>query len=211
MVQIGANDGYTGDPFYYQVMRNKNWKVVFVEPVPYLFEKLQNNYPSNPRFRFENTAINDGSRQVFYFVPETAAIEHNLPKGYDQMGSFVKGILTESFNGILTPYIQEIEISGKTLNQLFTEYAINNLKLLLIDAEGYDWKILSQLDLSVQKPVVINFEHYHLQDSEKTEAISFLNNDYLIFEFGADYLCIRKENFKQRDLNKLKGRIKNRY
>lgn len=94
---------------------------------------------------------------------------------------------------------------------MFTKNAINNLKLLLIDAEGYDWKILSQIDLFVHKPVIINFEHYHLQDFEKTEAISFLDNDFLIFEFGADYLCIRRENFKQQDLKKLKGRLKNRY
>ena len=81
----------------------------------------------------------------------------------------------------------------------------------MIDAEGYDWKILSQLDLSAHRPVIINFEHYHLQDFEKTEAISFLDNDFLIFEFGADYLCIRREYFKQQDLKKLKGRLKNRY
>jgi len=211
VVQIGANDGCTGDPFHPQVMKNTNWKVLFVEPVPYLFEKLKNSYPVNSRFSFENTAINYGSKQIFYFIPEAVGIKNDLPKGFDQLGSFVKDILVESFNGNLAPYIEEIEINGLTLNQLFTKNTINNLKLLLIDAEGYDWKILSQLDLSVHRPVIINFEHYHLQNSEKTDAITFLDNDYLIFEFGADYLCISREYFKQQDLKKLKGRLRNRY
>ena len=62
VVQIGSNDGVCGDPISHLVKKNTLWNVLFVEPVPFLFERLQNNYGNNPRFKYEKSAINlDGS------------------------------------------------------------------------------------------------------------------------------------------------------
>ncbi|MFC2167195.1 hypothetical protein ACFLQZ_04445, partial [Acidobacteriota bacterium] len=52
IVQIGSNDGMTNDPIFQLVKKNNKWKVLFVEPVPYLFEQLVNNYSSESRFKF---------------------------------------------------------------------------------------------------------------------------------------------------------------
>ncbi len=80
IVQVGSNDGKTTDPLFTSINKNLSWEVLFVEPVSYLFEKLKTNYSEEPRFKFENTLINDGSPQTFYWVREEA-IERfpNLP------------------------------------------------------------------------------------------------------------------------------------
>lgn len=74
-LQIGSNDGLTRDPIYQLISRNNGWCGLFVEPVPYLFERLKKNYSSvnNPsRLQFFNGAINEGVNQNFYFVDEHA-------------------------------------------------------------------------------------------------------------------------------------------
>jgi FkbM family methyltransferase len=205
IVQIGSNDGKTGDPIFQLIIKKKNWKILLVEPVPYIFEKLKSNYPDNSRFSFENVAINDGSKQIFYFIKEEANRKlENLPNWYDQLGSFKKENILKHLNGMLTPYICEIEITGLTLNELFIKNKVEDLRLLHIDTEGYDWKVLSQLDLKKHKPIVILFEHKHLQEMEKNEAKTFLENDYQIFQFGGDSLCIRRDKLNSKDINKLK-------
>jgi FkbM family methyltransferase len=210
IVQIGSNDGVTGDPIFELVRENKGWKVLFVEPVPYLFDRLKMNYNLDSRFIFENVAINDGTNQVFYSVKEDANKQiANLPSWYDQLGSFKRENIIKHLDGILEPYILETNVRGLTLNQLLTKNNISNLDLLHIDTEGYDYKILSQLDLKKYNPTIILFEHQHLQDSEKKEAVIFLKENYYIFRFGGDFLCIAKNKLSKSDFVKLEERLIN--
>ncbi len=208
IVQIGSNDGVTGDPIFKLIKKNKRWRVVFVEPIPYLFERLKKNYHNDSRFVFENVAINDGSNQIFYYVNEDAD-KHiaNLPYWYDQLGSFKKENILRHLDGILEPYIIEKEIRGLKLNDLLTKNKISSLDLLHIDTEGYDYKILSQLDLKRYSPIVILFEYEHLQDSEQKEAVTFLKEKYYIFVFDGDFLCIAKNKLNKNDLIVLRDRL----
>ena len=208
IVQIGSNDGDTGDPIFELVKKNKRWKALFVEPVPYLFEKLKNNYNQDSRFIFENVAINDGTNQIFYSVKEEAKKQiANLPLWYDQLGSFNREHILNHLDGILEPYIIETNVNGLTLSHLFKRNKIDNLDLLHIDTEGYDYKILSQLDLKKYNPTIILFEHTHLQDSEKKKAVIFLKDNYYIFGFGGDFLCIIKNKLSENDFVTLKKNL----
>lgn len=207
IVQIGSNDGVTGDPIYHLARSRFRSKVLLVEPVPYLFEKLKQNYPDRRRFIFENVAINDGSKQQFYYVRKEVVNElEHLPVWYDQLGSFYKENIIKHLNGVLTPHIEEITIEGITLEELFKKNEVKALDLLHIDTEGYDWKILSQLNLNIIKPTIILFEHKHLQETERKRAISFLEQEYEIFQFAGDYLCIRKAKMKNKDVKLLENR-----
>jgi hypothetical protein len=41
--------------------------ILLVEPVPRLFNRLKNNYGDDPRFNYENSAINEnGVNQTFF-------------------------------------------------------------------------------------------------------------------------------------------------
>lgn len=206
ILQIGSNDGKTGDPIFPLILTKRNWKAIFVEPVPFLFNRLKQNYGTHSRFVFENVAINDGNEQVFYFVKQEA-IEHlpELPIWYDQLGSFNKDNILKHLDGILEQFIEEITLQGITLNNLLEKNSITSLDLLHIDAEGYDWKILRQLNLKHIKPTIILFEHKHLDETEKILSVEFLKNDYYIFIFGSDYISIKKEIVKSSDLKKLRN------
>lgn len=193
MVQIGSNDGKTGDPLYPLLQKHQNWKALFVEPVPYSFEKLKNNYPDTNRFQFENVAINEGKSMVFYWVDSKAKESlPDLPYWFDQLGSFDKTHITKHFDGALTPFIKSTLLEGINLKTLFQRNHISNISVLHIDTEGYDWKILSQLDLERFEPRFILFEQNHLSKKEREEAISFLNEKYYIMILGIDMLAVHK-------------------
>lgn len=198
IIQIGSNDGKHGDPLFELIKKNKNWNVLFVEPIPYLFEKLQDNYGQDSRFKFENIAINDGSQQIFYSVKKEAK-NHlpNLPLWYDQLGSFIRENIINNLGEDIEPFIEETLINGITLERLFQNNQIKDLSLLHIDTEGYDWKILSQIDLTRFNPAIILFEHKHLLNSEKKEAIDFLKSKYSIYRIEEDLICCHKDQINK--------------
>lgn len=192
VVQIGSNDGKTGDPLYDLLMQQHNWSALFVEPVPYLFQRLRSNYSSVPRFTFENSVINDGSNVRFYWVAEEAKTAlPGLPAWYDQLGGFNRSHITKLIPQ-LDSYIREAELPGLTLDGLFEKHGIKDLDLLHIDTEGADYKILSQLDLAKYRPRVILYERKHLSREEEEESISFLNYHYDTYTLGRDMLAVEK-------------------
>ncbi|WP_026914470.1 FkbM family methyltransferase [Christiangramia portivictoriae] len=208
VVQIGSNDGKSGDPLFNLIAKWKSWKALFVEPVPYLFDQLKQNYGEVERFTFENRAVNDGSEQIFYSVPENIHDKiPDLPVWVEQLGSFKKNSITGHLQGKLEPYIEEIIVQGITLSELLKKNKVERIDLLHIDAEGYDWIILSQLDLSTFRPEIILYEHKHLPIDEKQASLFFLKSyNYLIYHLGSDYLCIQKSKKNQKLTKGLKGR-----
>jgi FkbM family methyltransferase len=206
IVQIGSNDGVNGDPIYDLLKNNTNWRALFVEPIPYLFERLKKNYGIDDRFTFENVAINDGSSQIFYSVNEEAKTYlPNLPVWFDQLGSFNKNNILKHLDGILEPFIKETQLNGMSLNELFNKNHIREITLLHIDTEGYDWKILSQLNLKYIKPKIILVEHKHLNKLEKRSLIDYLKSDYLVFKLGGDLIGILNNHLDINDVKGLKG------
>lgn len=208
IVQIGSNDGANGDPIFDLVKRNNSWKALFVEPVPYLFERLKSNYGSDSRFSFENVAINDGTKQKFYSVKKEAKKDlPDLPTWYDQLGSFDKENILKHLDGVLEPYIEESYISGVSLEELFRRNNIEELSLLHIDTEGYDWKILSQLNLGFIQPKIILVEHKHLIKIEKKHLINFLKPHYLLYSLGGDIIGILKDYKNKGNIKELQGEL----
>ena len=193
VVQIGSNDGKSGDPLYSLLVRNTSWEALFVEPVPFLFERLRKNYGTNRRFRFENVAIAEqvGVRK-FYYINDTAK-KHllGLPCWFDQLGSFDRSHISRHFGTALDEFIVCEDIPTLPLATLFEHNRVNRIDLLHIDTEGYDWAILQQLDLRKYTPTAILFEHNHLSEEAKEEACAFLHGRYSITRLGEDFFCLR--------------------
>ena len=193
-VQVGSNDGVLGDPIHDLIIKHKNWRGMFIEPVPFLFERLKQNYKNSERFIFENVAIStEKGLRKFYYVSEKAQEEigDNLPGWYDQLGSFDKNHILIHLKGALEPYIVEEEIETITMPELFERNQIEKIDLLHIDTEGFDYQVLSQIDFSRYKPQVVLYEHVHLSDDEKNAAESILrkyNYHYKTYD-GKDTLA----------------------
>ncbi len=193
-VQVGSNDGLQGDPIHDLIVARENWSGIFIEPIDFLFQRLRRNYGSAERFIFENVAIGSekGSKK-FYYVSEKAKSELNLPYWHDQLGSFDKDHITKMMGEEMRPYIVEEDVQCLPLQDVLDRNRVNTIDLLHIDTEGFDYKVLSQLDLQRYKPSVILFEHHLLPNDEFDKARKLLRgNSYRLVQYGNDILAIRR-------------------
>jgi FkbM family methyltransferase len=191
VVVIGANDGVSADPVFPLVKANPDWRGTFVEPVPYLFEKLKTNYGHSERYCFVNAAVSDETKTLpFYYVsPEARRENPSFPAWVEQLGTFDKQIIAGLLEQRLVPYMVESEVRGISLSQLFQESHNEVVDVLVIDAEGADWRILRQLDLERYSPTVILFENCFLSKEDREAAKRFLSDRYSIRDLGKDYFC----------------------
>jgi len=129
VVQIGANDGVSGDPIHNLVKNNSYWNVLFVEPVLPIFKILKENYGNDLRFKFENAAINsDGLNQHFYIVDQDAYSKiPNLSEEYNQIGSFDENHISKLSNGQLKEFVVIIVFEYCNLDEVEKKNAIEFL------------------------------------------------------------------------------------
>jgi FkbM family methyltransferase len=196
IVQIGSNDGKSGDPIHDLLNENQTWKALLVEPIPFLFERLKHNYQNRAGVRFANVAIGESTGVTTFYFLEADLKETlpHLPNYFDQLGSFNPDHIVNHLGEAIRPWIKAVEIPTLSLPELLEQHSISQFDILHIDTEGYDWKILKQLDLNRFRPRIILFEHSHLTELEKQGALKHLGNDYWVKDLhvGGDYLCTRK-------------------
>jgi len=194
VVQIGSNDGLSGDPLHAFLVSRSTWKALLVEPVPFLFERLKSNYLNNPRIQFENVAIGEqeGISPFYYLIVGAKSDHPQLPSWADQLGSFDRNHIVRHLGEEVGPRILTLEIPTICFQTLLERNRIFKIDLLHIDAEGFDWIILRQLDLNKYRPKVILFEHRHLTPETKKEALDVLAAYYTIADLDWDYFCLRK-------------------
>lgn len=158
-LQIGANDGIMNDPVYHFNVGNRNAVSGFVlEPLPDIFEKLVENYKCCPGIKPFNLAIHaTQSEMILHRVkPELAA----------EVPVFARGIASFDANHwkktTLVPSVdlmEQVKVSCVSFADFIRSNAIDNLDLLLLDTEGYDYEILMSIDFAQIKPRIIRFEH----------------------------------------------------
>lgn len=193
-IQIGSNDGKTGDPLRIHIYAN-NWKGLLIEPVPYIFKKLQSNYEEiNDRVFFENAAVTNTKESLtFYRLEETK--DNQLPEWYDQLGTFDKKTIFKHRNEIRNFEDRLIEESVKTIsfNEINTNYPWLSPQLIHIDTEGYDYEILKSIPFNTFKLSTILFEHKHLSTWQYTRACQLLKKyNFKLYAIGGDTLGISK-------------------
>lgn len=167
-IQIGANDGDQNDPLRHFIKKYR-WSGILVEPVPEYFATLRINYQGLTGVYFENVAISDSeSSQVFWYLEDS---EGKLPDWARGLGSFFKDNVTAEISGTdLESHLRSVEVRCFSLNDLLQKYDHPAVDLVLIDTQGYDGKIIMQIDFTLMKPSVIVFEHNLLDEIEKQEC-----------------------------------------
>jgi FkbM family methyltransferase len=195
-VQVGSNDGLQGDPIHDLIVSRKSWSGIFIEPIDFLFQRLRKNYGDAERFVFENVAIGtEKCSMKFYYVSEKAGTELDLPYWHDQLGSFDRTHITRALGDHLSPYIVEGDVECLPLQDVLDRNRVNAIDLLHIDTEGFDYKVLSQLDLKRYKPAVILFEHHLLPEDEFVKARKLLRGaGYRLLQYGNDILAVRRRS-----------------
>jgi len=182
-INIGANDGLTNDPLREFVIIKK-WKGLMVEPIPYVFERLKKVYKNKKGIFLENAAIsNINGKNDFWYIEKTK----ELKSGEDQIGSFDKKVVLKSIGecNFSKKHLIKREIRCLTLEKLLTKHKIKKINVFSIDTEGFDYRIIKQIDFKKFKPELIIFEHCHLNLKDKEACFKLLmKNGYKIEDAG---------------------------
>lgn len=160
VIQIGSHIGNTcNDPIFNEV--NENSKLILVEPVPYLFKELQNNYEnkfSNKNIIFINKAVSDFIGEIELTIPSEQNNFSQLPSWATQLASVNSNHAT---GHIINLIVEKLRVKTTTINEIVREYDIKEIDLLQTDTEGHDYTILMNYNFEI-KPKKILFEHKHM-------------------------------------------------
>ena len=198
VMNIGAMDGVLFDEMIgYTNMYNFNG--LYVEPVPYLFEKLKSNIKFG---KFENSAISDYDGKIKMMTIKREVIDsglvHNCFYGMSAVFPPKNGLGSEFDRPTVEKYGELIDVDCITWNSLLKKHAIDKIDVIKIDAEGHDFQIFKQIDLQKHNLKVIRLEWINLNSEDQQKIIdSFENNNFAYEISGQDIVAISEELHKE--------------
>ncbi len=197
-MQVGAHDaGSANDPIK-RFRQENTWSGTLVEANPAIFPKLSANLKPYPRCNAVNMAVADIEGEMsFYTVKDSSKTKH--PTWADQISSLDKnhvlGVLKswEHSPGEIESLLKVITVPTITFESLLSREKIDRLDFLFIDAEGYDFKLLSSFPFARFRPTLLIFEHSHLNASELRVLPDFLSsNGYFYYTVGEDVVARKR-------------------
>jgi hypothetical protein len=79
-------------------------------------------------------------------------------------------------------HIKQLPVNCISLTTLVRRYGIQQLGILQIDTEGFDFEVIRSLDLTVVKPMIIHWEERHIPEPEQEECVQYLRGyGYSVF------------------------------
>lgn len=161
IIQIGTNQG--SDDLT-QII--KNYKpddielMVFVEPQIFCNSSIERCYQEY-NFIIENIVITD--------EPNKNYLDFYTSHPYHRISSLSEEHIKKHTN--VQTEIKKIQIPCLRINELLKKYKIKNLDILFIDAEGWDSKIVKDIDFDTFTINEIYYEHMH---GENPKLFQFL-------------------------------------
>ena len=170
LIQVGANDGLRFDKLN-KFIKKYYPLAILVEPIINDFNDLKKNYKGYKNIFFENVAISDNNQIKYLYKIKSDKISL-----YDD---HVRGLNSFEFNhlikhGVKAQHIEKEEIKSLQIKDLIKKYNLNNLDLLMIDAEGYDARIVSDFIKNTNLRPFIIFEYIHIKNLELKRLVDQL-------------------------------------
>ena len=201
VLQIGACDGELADPIH-RYMHEYEWAGLLVEPLPDLFDRLKRNYANaKGRVQFANVAVTDpGQTCRMLRVPADLVDAGDAPDWALGVSSFFesrsavggKGATAQDF-ATYSSKQELVNVTCMTLGGLLASYGVSHLDFFQVDAEGYDAKILAQMDLTRWQPAVVALETINLPADELLDVYKTLRaHGYDVISDGRDILALRQ-------------------
>ena len=171
IVQIGTNKAYDDVTDIVNQYSEHINKLILVEPLKVHHQSIKECYKNYPQHVIEPSVIVDNNDQkeiIFYYHKDDGP-------GFEVSSTNKEHILKHVvFNPKLTSEgIIEQSTPCLTTSELFDKYDLKDINILYIDAEGYDDKIIYNLNLHKYNITNIIYEHLHI-DSEA--VIKYLEN-----------------------------------
>ena len=182
-------------------------KILLIEPVKYNFDQLKNRFKNYKNIIFENIAIGEKNELIDFFHILESSIVRLKKHWASGIGSFSKEHIlkhrTKRFQ-ITEKDIKCIKIKAMTFNKLIEKYKIEYINKLIIDAEGFDYKIIKSINFKKIFIKEIMFEKKHLSktfqiDNKLDEIKTFLSKEnYELFDISDENILAKnqKRHFK---------------
>lgn len=192
-VQVGAHDGTQLDPLREEILR-RSWTGVLVEPVPYVFARLERNYAGVDRVRFENAAVSDvdGTRE-FHFLRERSDAD-DVWHWYDALGSFRREVLLSHVKQVpdIAVRVVSAPMPCLTFDTLCAKHGLDHVDLVQIDTEGYDHEVVKLIDLERLGVQLVMYENLHLGAADRHACEALLaSHGFELLSDGMDTLALR--------------------
>ncbi|WP_293013585.1 FkbM family methyltransferase [Mongoliibacter sp.] len=203
-IQVGANDGFIHDPIQKFIKRD-NWSGVMLEPQPEVYEGwLKRIHKLRPEVKTVNAALsNTEGKEILYTV------SFSSDRWATGLSSFNKNQLIQKIEdgtienkarkaGVEPPkdkstWIAEKQINTVTAEKVYEMLDGEDLDLLAIDTEGFDFEILKMFDLSKIMPDVIIYEEEHFDQATKESCKNYLTeHEYVYHQVGRDAYAVKK-------------------
>ena len=198
LVVIGAHFGVWLES---EITKYQNQSILLVEPVPYNYNKLKDNFKNTKNIEICTNAIfSENKLDKFYYVKEKSIPK--LGKHWASgIGSFNKDHIlnhkTKRFK-IEPEDIDEIEIKFITFDDLIENYSIQSIDRLQIDVEGAEFEILNSIDYKKIKINSLQFESKHFdgtfKEGEKLEKIKkkLISEGYNLNQIDKENILAKK-------------------
>lgn len=192
-VQVGANDGKMMDPIRKVVLKSE-WQGWVLEPVPELYEQLRRNYQCvNGRVSAVNVALSEIDGEAEFFHLQSVDGLDPLPEWAAGLGSFDLDIILKHGGRIrdIERHIQKLNVPCLSWESFCSSRNIRYIDLLVSDTEGYDYKVVRQLDFNKYRPFLLVYEHHHFdRDTENSCTKLLAEHGYYMFTEGLDTWAI---------------------
>ena len=168
MLDVGVHFGTSSIPFL-----ESGWQVYGFEPDKSNIQEAKKRIPANSNFTLFDYAISDKPGKMDFYIS-------NQSTGISGLHSFHK---SHTFSHI---------VKVETLNNVILEHKIGPIKLVKIDAEGYDLNVLKGLNLI--KNDSIEFIICEFED-EKTKSLGYSVRDMIEYlqNFGFEIIVCEWE------------------
>lgn len=177
--QVGAHVGPSKEDGLFNLV-SENKTLVLIEPVPYLFKKLKENYAEkakNNTIIFKDIAVSNKDSTIQLYIPSPYNNWSVNPPWASQLASVNENHIRRHLPYLL---VDRVHIPCYRLNTLVKDMNICTIDTLMVDTEGHDYDILMDFDLNIIKPRVITFENKHMDGTfVKGEKYNILMNRFI--------------------------------
>ena len=184
-----------------EISKIKNSPILLVEPVPHNVDAIKENLKEFKNIIIEPVAIsNINEKKDFYFVKGNSI--NKLKKHWASgIGSFDKNHLISHRSKrflIEDNDIDKVVIETLRFKDLVKKHSITEIEKIIIDVEGFEYEILSDIDLAEIKINSIMFEYKHfdgyLKSGDKLQEIiqKFEKNNYKVSKIDKENILAIK-------------------
>ena len=176
-------------------------KILLIEPVKYNFDQLKNRFKNYKNIIFENIAIGEKNELIDFFHVLESSVDKLKKHWASGIGSFSKDHIlkhkTKRFK-ITEKDIKCVSVKAITFDALIEKYKIKYINKLIIDTEGFDYKIIKSINFKKIFIKEIMFEKKHLSktfqiDNKLDEIKNLLSKEnYELFDISGENVLAKK-------------------